>query len=125
MIQFWVAGVPKAQPRPRMTRKGHVYNPPTADDWKERIMWRARETRIPKMDGAVKVTLAFAMGGKDTVNGKPHASKPDADNLAKSTVDALTMVGAFVDDCQVFDLRVIKRYGNPAGVLVTLEESNV
>lgn len=123
MIQFWVDGVPKAQPRPRMTRKGHVYNPPSADHWKDRIMWAARSANIRKTRGPVRLTVSFAMpGGETRVNGEPHISKPDADNLLKALMDALTTIHAWDDDCQVFDIRVIKRYGEPTGVLITIEE---
>ena len=123
MIRFWVNGVPKAQPRPRLnTRTRHVYNPPSADAWKEQVMWHARAARIPKMSGPIQVTLSFALGGKESLNGRPHSSKPDSDNLMKAILDSLTTIGAWGDDSQVFDCRVIKRYGNPSGVLVTLEE---
>lgn len=120
MIQFWVAGAPKAQPRPRMTRKGHVYNPSSANEWKERIMWRARESGVRKpLIGPVKVTLSFVLSGKK--DGAPHITKPDADNLEKALLDSLTAVGAWHDDAQVFDLHTVKRVGDPQGVLVTIE----
>lgn len=38
--------------------------------------------------------------------------KPDADNIAKVVCDALNGV-AYVDDTQVIDLRVFKRFGEP------------
>ena len=41
-------------------------------------------------------------------------SKPDADNIAKIVLDSLnSMVVVFEDDAQVYDLRVIKTYGDP------------
>lgn len=38
----------------------------------------------------------------------PHTEKPDADNLVKTILDAATRAGVWVDDAQVFDLRVRK-----------------
>lgn len=39
----------------------------------------------------------------------PHTSKPDAENVAKAALDSLTGL-LWVDDSQVFDLRVKKLY---------------
>lgn len=39
-----------------------------------------------------------------------HDVKPDADNVAKIVLDALGQCGVWVDDAQVTDLRVTKRY---------------
>lgn len=47
--------------------------------------------------------------------------KPDLDKLARSTLDALTAAGVIRDDAQIARLYVIKRYGDPAGVVVTIE----
>lgn len=127
MIQFWVGGKPKAQPRPRMTRKGHVYNPSSANEWKARVMWRAREAGIKNhlFENGAKVTLSFVLkvATCSGVDGYAHIGKPDIDNLAKSCLDALTKAGAWLDDSQVFDLRAIKRHGELEGVLITIEEA--
>lgn len=123
MIQFWVAGTPKAMPRPRKGPHG-FYNPPSANAWKETIMWRAREAGIRKpLLGAVRVTLSFVLKLKEKRDGEPHTSKPDCDNLEKAALDSLTAIGAWKDDAQVFDLHTIKRVGEPEGVLVTIEEA--
>ena len=41
----------------------------------------------------------------------PHTERPDADNLVKSILDAATRAGVWLDDAQVFDLRVRKFRG--------------
>ena len=38
----------------------------------------------------------------------PHATRPDADNLVKSLLDAMTRAGVWEDDGQVFNLSVCK-----------------
>src|SRR6202000_1129950 len=51
-------------------------------------------------------------------------SKPDTDNLAKLTKDALNRV-AWLDDAQVCDLQVKKHYGDTEGVFVTVTELTI
>lgn len=55
----------------------------------------------------------------------PHASKPDAENVAKAVLDALTGLLWF-DDAQVCDLIVKKRYAagdEPAGVYLEVQRA--
>lgn len=49
-----------------------------------------------------------------------HGKKPDADNLAKAVMDAMSAAGVWQDDAQVSDLRVTKQYGPRTGVNLTL-----
>lgn len=42
----------------------------------------------------------------------PHAVRPDVDNLVKGILDAMTKAGVWVDDGQVWDLRVRKWRAN-------------
>lgn len=123
VIQFWVAGVPKAQPRPRKGKHG-FYNPDNGVlIWKGAILWTFNATQRRYLAcGPIRLTLSFVLkGGKTRVNGQPHASKPDFDNLEKAVCDALSGT-AWRDDAQVFDCHTIKRYGEPTGVLITIEE---
>lgn len=123
MIQFWVEGNPRAQPRPRRAKNGHFYNPDNGVvAWKDAVGWQAKAARVKRLAGPVKLTLSFVLpGGKTRVSGQPHASKPDFDNLEKACCDALTGY-AWVDDSQIFDCHTIKRYGEKPGVLITIEE---
>jgi Holliday junction resolvase RusA-like endonuclease len=50
-----------------------------------------------------------------------HTGKPDADNLVKSVQDGLNGI-VFIDDAQIFDLRVVKQYGEAPAVDVWIEE---
>ncbi len=49
--------------------------------------------------------------------------KPDADNLAKHLLDAMTAAGFWLDDAQVVELSVKKYYGDAAGWIVRLGEA--
>lgn len=59
----------------------------------------------------VRVELVYPLRRKDRVAGDellPHAERPDADNLLKSLLDAMTRAGVWEDDGQVFNLGVCK-----------------
>jgi len=47
--------------------------------------------------------------------------RPDIDNICKSILDSLNGY-AYRDDSQVVDCRVVKRYGETAKVLVTIQD---
>lgn len=69
----------------------------------------------PREDPAkVAVTLVYPQRKTDRLPGGaylPHTERPDADNLVKSILDAMTRARVWVDDAQVFDLRVRKWRG--------------
>jgi len=49
-------------------------------------------------------------------------SRPDVDNLAKGMLDAMTTLAFWRDDSQIADLRLIKRWNEPSGIRVFIEE---
>lgn len=53
--------------------------------------------------------------------GRPHCQKPDSSNIAKAVEDALNAV-VYRDDCQAYDVRVRKWWGERAGFRVTVRE---
>jgi Holliday junction resolvase RusA-like endonuclease len=119
--QVFVKGIPKAQPRPRMATNGHVYNPDSADAWKEKI--KATFIGISRRNATItdpvhlKVTFFMPVpkGMKiDSTDGRyvPHTKKPDADNLLKAVMDALTEVWVWKDDSLVYRTEVIKWYAS-------------
>lgn len=62
----------------------------------------------------VVVTLVYPQRKTDRLPGGaylPHTERPDADNLVKSILDAMTRACVWVDDAQVFSLRVDKWRG--------------
>ena len=146
LIEFFVEGTPKAQPRPRAFARrfangkvmARVYDPGTAEGWKSEIALAARK-HIPKAPiiGPIKLTLVFTFArptshfgtGKNASNLKPsapewHTSKPDLDNLNKSTQDCLTALQMWRDDSQVVEASAKKRWvcmASLAGAKITIE----
>jgi len=139
IIQFTVHGDPKPQPRPRafaINGTVRVYDPHTAEGWKSAIADAARPHCPPEpWRGPVEVRLAFTFKRpkihyrqgrfsdqlRDDVPYY-HTKKPDADNLSKAVLDAMTMLGFWKDDSQVASLLVMKQYGYYQGVVVEVSD---
>ena len=118
--EFVVNSTPKPQPRPRMTKRGHTYNPKNADFWKMHVGMAAKEAmkNAPTpLTGALKIDIEFRMPRPKRLRKAdvdiPHTSRPDTDNLVKSTLDALQMASVVADDSVFYDLRAVKYYSNP------------
>ncbi len=130
-LEFWVSGVPKAQPRVKAFARGkhaRVYTPDTADGWKAEVR-RAALAKCPTPEplrGPLSVKLTFFMPRPKSRNHDLwHTTKPDADNLAKAVLDALGDAGIWGDDAQVARLVVQKLYAtgtNDAGCAVVIEQ---
>lgn len=142
-FSFYVIGEPKAQQRPRafaIQRRGkpplvRVYNPATAEFWKEQVAKAAKEAQLEKLEGAIGLSLFFSFprpkshfDSKGYVKrGAPdhHLQRPDFDNLAKAVADALTSVGAWDDDCQLVQVQINKGWAlgsSRGGCAVTITE---
>ena len=121
--RFWVAGDPKPQPRARATVRGRharMYNPSTADEWKAAVKSMANYAGlgIEPIVGPISLELEFRFKRPvshltkkgELAAGAPrlHIKRPDADNLAKAVMDALTDIGVWRDDSQVMRLKVSK-----------------
>lgn len=141
-IEFFAQGQPKGQPRARafaFNGRARMYDPGTAEGWKSQVAAAAKE-HLPEqpLQGPLSLALYFAMPrpkshyrtGKrshELRDGAPywHTGKPDADNLAKAVMDALTQLGVWKDDDQVCKLRIWKRYADDGktGCLVAISEA--
>ena len=132
---FSVIGTPAPQPRPRMTRAGRTYNPPSADAWKQAVREEWTSLNSPAFLNGLRLRLSFLLPrpashytskGALTKSAPLKAvAKPDVDNLAKAVMDALENAGAFANDCAVLSLTVSKSYAmlpEGAGCLITLSE---
>ena len=130
---FFAFGIPKGQPRPRaFARKfgnkwaARVYDSGTAECWKAQVAIAA-QPHIPatSMTGPIHVELVFYFprpkshyrigkhAGELRVDAPRFCTqKPDADNSAKAVLDALTLLGVWVDDSQVCKLVIEKFYPN-------------
>ena len=120
-----IYGIPKAQPRARafaMNGKARMYDPGTAEAWKGDIAAQTKDLHGQNLQGNIKVCLCFFFSRPKShyrSNGhelKPNApsrwfaKKPDADNLAKAVLDALTALNVWGDDCQVVILEIVKEW---------------
>lgn len=124
-IAFQVDGDPKPQPRPRAFARrmgakfvARVYDAGTAEGWKSRIAMAVKPL-LPStpIEGPVAVSLVLFLRRpqnlcrqKDPREEIPHTSAGDCDNFAKGVLDALTQLGLWRDDRQVFSLHVSKYY---------------
>lgn len=141
-IEFFVHGIPKAQPRPRAFAKqisagkwqARVYDSGTAEGWKSSIAIEARPHVPPvPFSGPIALRVVFFMP-RPQRHYKPngtirdtaphfHTSKADADNLGKAVKDCLTALGFWRDDSQICDERFVKQYCYTApGASITIRE---
>lgn len=141
-VSFFVNGLPKGQPRPRaFARKmgnkfvARVFDAGTAEEWKGQIAQAAKDhTPTTPFDGPVYLYLNFLFPRPKShfrANGTLkmdaplfHTGKPDADNLAKAVMDALTQLGGFwSDDATIAQLFIAKAYCRNAGCAVEIKEA--
>jgi len=143
-LTFFVAGIPKAQPRVKAARRGKftsIYTPKGAhEDWAMMVRFEAdkawRENGYPNQWlGPLCVNLTFhfprpknhfnSKGVLKPTAPKWHTSKPDRDNSDKKILDTLTNVCLWGDDAQVCDGRIKKLYANDGmtGCFVEIKEA--
>lgn len=143
VISFVVSGDPKGQPRPRAFAmkmgngkfSARVFDAGTAEAWKQQVAVAATPNRpAAPFVGPVALRIEFlfrrpkahfrANGAVKAGSPNLHTGKPDADNLAKAVMDALTQLGGFwQDDAQVAQLVVGKSYGERPGAVVEIKEA--
>jgi len=118
IYNLFVKGVPIAQPRPRLGKHGNFYsNSPSVKAWKKEITASFAGILRPLITEAVHLKVVFFMpvpeGMKIDEKNEcytPHIKKPDADNLIKAIMDAITEAGVWKDDSLVFWPEAIKWY---------------
>lgn len=128
---FEVPLQPVGKGRPRFTRHGHAYTPTKTRDF-EKAVAQAFRVAYPDHEPftgpvSVEVYAFFAIPESWTkkkreaalAGGVPHIGRPDADNCLKVVEDALNGL-AFVDDSQITDASVQKRYGSRPRVEVNI-----
>jgi Holliday junction resolvase RusA-like endonuclease len=124
-LSFFVAGIPKAQPRVKaFVRGGHagVYTPDGAETWKQEVR-RQAVANAPEsiIAGVVRIQLDFFLPRPKTHLTKHgtakakspvwHCKKPDLDNLIKAVTDAITDTQrVWLDDSQVCFISSTKSY---------------
>ena len=138
VYKLFVPGIPKAQPRPRMTKAGHVYTPDSAKAWKDAVSVEFLLQKKEIINQPVKLTVCFFLpipksrlsGSKRITEMSPHTGKPDSDNLLKAVMDAMsaqkkgkpTAASVWTDDALVFSSHATKRYtAGASGAMITVE----
>lgn len=142
-IAFTVNGRPKGKGRPRFVSADRPPITPKATREAEKaIGWEfnlARRMRaveigqaIPIMTGTVALTIEAvfrvpvswprALRVAALAGEVEYTGKPDRDNIEKLVMDALDGV-AWVDDAQVNRGDLVRRYGEPERIEITVEEA--
>lgn len=117
-----VPTAPRAQPRPRIGKGGHVFsNNKRSAEMKSAIIHACQAARANYRPGPgepVYLEAEFVMPVKDCkLHGRLHTGKPDADNVVKTLKDALTRAKVIHDDSQISALDLIKIYGPHPGCI--------
>ena len=131
---FEVEGKPVGKGRPRFRRMGNfvqTYTPTATAEYEKLVRLRFQNAGGAITDKPVRVEItAFFVPPKSTrkrdriemlANRILPEKKPDCDNIAKIILDALNKI-AYIDDSQVIELVVKKRYSAEAKVIVHIEE---
>lgn len=128
-VTIQVTGQPVAKGRPRVTKTGVAFTPAKTRKWEAdaRMVARAKMAGRPPLRGPLlcEITAVFpipvswprwkrALCAEGRLH---HTSKPDGDNVAKAAKDAMNGI-AWLDDAQVVELLVSKRYGNAPAVTI-------
>lgn len=117
-FKFTVFGDPRGKGRPRFF-KGHAYTDKATTEYEERVrrIWNNEQfyclPKIPTtviIDAYFKVPASLSKKKRDELFGMPYLKKPDADNIGKIILDALSNGLAYVDDAQIDAVCVTKRY---------------
>lgn len=129
---FHVAGAAVGKGRPRFARRGaHViaYTPEKTKTYEARIKSAALEAMAGGQitTCAVHVDIVIHVEPPASWSKKKRAEafadvvypmgKPDIDNVTKGILDAMNGI-VYADDKQVVRMTVVKRYFEPAGVVV-------
>lgn len=137
-VTFQIPGPPRGKGRPRarvmqISRKAtaHIYTPHETQDY-ERFIRGCFEQQVggaPCLLAPVRVDIAAEYPVPKSYSKRkreqclmgavPHTGKPDLDNVAKIVLDALNGL-AYMDDTQVTELHVCKRYGASPRVIVRI-----
>jgi Holliday junction resolvase RusA-like endonuclease len=100
--------------------------------WRDRVAAACRlainENKWPPLGVPVKVEMTFHLPRPASVseNQRRYPSvKPDLDKLARSVNDAAVKAGLIIDDSQIVELHLYKRYadgGVSPGLMLTIHE---
>ena len=135
-VDFEIPGSPVAKGRPRFsTARGTVrtYTPEKTAEYENLVKLSYMEQVNIKLTGQIAAVIYAYFPIPKSESKKRHklmadgeimhTKRPDADNIAKTVLDALNGI-AFDDDSQVWKLIVYKRYSDEPRVDVVLYGEN-
>ena len=111
--------IPKQRPR---LSKFAVYTPKKTADYEKLIAyeWKRRYKNLI-LKNAVKLDLLFCFKKAKSCKKDYHTQRPDIDNLEKAILDGLNKT-AFVDDCQVVEMKSKKVFSDTDKIVITVTE---
>ena len=125
-VRIIIEGDPVAKGRPRFARRGKFVSTYSPQKTSANALLGKESATLqmngrPPLEGALSCILNYFMPIPKSTSkkncslmisgGTHHTKKPDADNLAKQTLDFLNEV-AFVDDSQIVRLVISKQYSD-------------
>ena len=118
-IEINARPIPKARPR---LSKFAVYTPKKTADYEKLIAyeWKRRYKSLI-LKNAVKLDLLFCFKKAKSCKKDYHTQRPDIDNLEKAILDGLNKT-AFVDDCQVVEMKSQKVFSDVDKIVITVTE---
>lgn len=118
-IEINARPIPKARPR---LSKFAVYTPKKTADYEKLIAyeWKRRYKNLI-LKNAVKLDLLFCFKKAKSCKKDYHTQRPDIDNLEKAILDGLNKT-AFVDDCQVVEMKSQKVFSDVDKIVITVTE---
>ncbi|HDR9029910.1 TPA: RusA family crossover junction endodeoxyribonuclease [Burkholderia vietnamiensis] len=138
-VEFVVPGKPVAKGRPRFSRQaGHVrtHTPEPTERYENLVKMAARAAMrsAQPYEGPVRLIVHIGVPIPTSWSAKRQRAaaageigatkKPDADNVVKALKDGMNGV-VYVDDGQVVDLWISKRYAPVPGVRIEAIELNL
>lgn len=125
MISFFMLMIP-----PTVTFQDKQIN------WKNKVIYDSAEVKTAKqkleahlakhrinkpLEGPLCLRSIWIYPGeeKDPI---PKTTKPDADNINKLLMDAMTKLKFWKDDAQIFDLHIQKYEGTQPGIYIEIDE---
>lgn len=139
-LAFYVHGLPAAQGSKRHVGNGvMVESSKRVKPWRQDVTAAATQAMTAvghkTFTGPVSVHVTFFLPrpkshyrtGARSGELKPtapsfHASRPDSDKLCRSTLDALGIAGAYLDDSQVASLLAVKAYSATPGAQIEIRK---
>lgn len=128
-INISIKGMPEAKQSARFTKSGIAFQPKKVVNYKDNLRYQII-AQLPKgfvpFSNPVEIIYQFIFPFLSTHSRKKRsagklfkATKPDLDNLQKSTNDAMNNV-VFYDDSQICSASIEKFYGEVPGINISI-----